>query len=153
MQAKQVSSNVFKETMARVASSVSIVTTRYDGAPVGVTVSSLVSLSLEPPLVLICLGTQMFMPVAIQEHGGFAVNILSTAQRELALRFAGMLPDSTNRFAGVETRAAASGSPIILGCLAWLDCDVWNTYDGGDHVIIVGDIQAAAVQPERQPLL
>lgn len=143
----------FKRALAQLASGVTVVTTRFNGQPVGMTASSFSSLSLEPPLVLVSINKKLFTHNAITESGCFAVNVLSAQQRDLGLRFAGMLPQVTDRFAGLETFEAVTGAPLLPSTLAWVDCTVWASYDGGDHTIFVGEVQAVDVSELDVPLL
>lgn len=143
----------FKRAMAQFASGVTVVTTQANGRPVGMTASSFSSLSLEPPLVLVSINKRLFTHSAITDSGRFAVNVLSAHQRDLGLRFAGMLPNITDRFAGLETFSAVTGCPLLPGTLAWVDCTVWASYDGGDHTIFVGEVQAVDVSDLDTPLL
>ena len=144
--------------LARVAASVSVVTTSLEGTPVGCTISSLVSVSLDPALVLICLERQRALPRAIARHGCFAVNALSDDQQALALRFAGLsptvlpAPPRTGRFHDLQWWWSG-GLPALEGCVALLHCRPWASYDGGDHHILVGEVTDARAWPERHPLV
>lgn len=138
----------FKAALAQWASGVTVVTTLHADQPIGLTVSSLSSVSLNPPLISICLDRKLFAPQAIAQRGQFAVSVLGAHQVERGLRFAGLIPHLTDRFAGVETFTAHTGCPILSDSVAWLDCTVWATYDGGDHVIVVGEVQASGTHPE-----
>lgn len=143
----------FKNTLARWASGVTVVTTYYDNARQGITVSSFSSVSLEPPLILICIGKQLYTHEAIITSGAFAVNILKAGQVALGKRFAGMFPDLEDRFEGLVCETATTGAPILPGVSAWLDCRMRYAYDGGDHTIFVGEVMATGVGDEVQPLL
>jgi flavin reductase (DIM6/NTAB) family NADH-FMN oxidoreductase RutF len=139
---------------AQVASSVSVVTTvTDDDVPVGATVGSLTSVSLDPPLVLVCLSSTMFLPTAIARRGRFAVSVLSAGERDMAERFAGLTPGVRDRFEGVAARRDRSGMPVLPGSVAWLGCELWATYDGGDHRIVVGQVGHLRRWPGRDPLL
>jgi hypothetical protein len=87
------------------------------------------------------------------ESGIFGVNILASDQTELGKRFAGMRPEITDRFEGVDTLTAETGVPLFEQALAWLDCQVVNAYEGGDHTIFVGEVQAARNPRKAAPLL
>ncbi len=153
MQLGEIEVSEFKEAMAHFATGVSIVTTVHEGRPIGATVNSLTSLSLDPPLILICLNKQMFMPTAIWASEAFAVNVLSADQRAWGVRFATKTSRFEDRFAGIAVDIAVTGSPILPSCIAWLDCVLWTTYEGGDHWILVGAVKAAQTSNEKQPLL
>lgn len=143
----------FKRAMSQFASGVTVVTTRYNQTPLGVTVSSFSSLSLEPPLVMVSLNKKLFTHRAIAESGIFAVNVLSVQQLEIAIRFAGMRSEIKDRFAGLKTQTAITGSPILPESLAWIDCTVWAMYEGGDHTIFVGEVRDLSVSDLDMPLL
>ncbi len=145
--------NDFKRAMAQFASGVTVVTTRYNDTPLGVTASSFTSLSLDPPLVLVSLAKRLFTHKAIAESGVFAVNVLAAHQLELGMRFAGLRPQHPDRFAGLPTTTAVTGCPLLPDTLAWVDCTVWAMYDGGDHTIFVGEVQDLSVSDLDMPLL
>lgn len=144
----------FIATFAQVATSVAVVTTLADdGAPVGVTVGSLTSVSLDPPLLLVCLGRGMYLPGAIARRGTFAVCVLGDDAAAVADRFAGRAPGVRDRFAGLGIDHDDRGMPLLPGCVAWLGCDLWATHDGGDHLIVVGRVRHQRRWPGRRPLL
>jgi flavin reductase (DIM6/NTAB) family NADH-FMN oxidoreductase RutF len=148
-----VDAQLFKETLAHWASGVTVVTTLYESKPVGITASSFSSLSLDPPQVLTCVNKRLFTHGAIESSGVFAVNMLSEAQLEWGKRFAGMIPEIEDRFAGIDTHAAATGCPVFSEALAWVDCRVVHVYDGGDHSVFIGEVEAAGSLEESRPLL
>jgi 3-hydroxy-9,10-secoandrosta-1,3,5(10)-triene-9,17-dione monooxygenase reductase component len=78
------------------------------------------------------------------------VNVLAAGHEELS---AGFARSGVDKFAGVDWRAAPSGSPVLEGVSAWIDCTLWNEYDGGDHTVVVGLVQDLGADPDRQPLL
>lgn len=144
---------VFKETMAHWASGVTVVTAQVEGKPIGITASSLSSVSVNPPQVLICVGNTLYTHHAIQESGAFAVNILASNQLEWGMRFAGMLPEGEGRFHDIEYTVGATGSPLLPGVLGWLDCRLRHAYDAGDHTIFVGEVVGGGVGEGEAPLL
>lgn len=141
----------FKHVLSRWASGVTVVTALHEGTPIGVTASAFSSVSVEPPLILICLAQKLFTHQVIDVGGVFAVNILSADQADLGQRFAD--PRVTDRFAGVATQRAVTGCPILTGAAGWLDCRVRHRYEGGDHTIFVGEVLAAAANDVAAPLL
>ncbi len=145
--------NDFKRAMGQFASGVTVVTTRHGETPIGITASSFTSLSLDPPLVVVSLNKKLFTHNVIAESGFFAVNVLSARQLELGMRFAGMKPEIKDRFAGLDIHTAVTGSPLLPESLAWVDCTVWATYDGGDHTIFVGEVKDLSVSDSDMPLL
>ncbi|MCL4868600.1 MAG: hydroxymethylglutaryl-CoA lyase [Anaerolineae bacterium] len=139
--------------MSLFASGVTVVTTLHQRQPIGITASSFSSLSLEPPLVLVSLSKRLFTHRVIEESGVFAVNVLSAYQQELGMRFAGMVPGVADRFAGLKITSSVTGCPLLPDCLAWVDCTVWASYDGGDHTIFVGQVQDVYAGETDIPLL
>lgn len=142
----------FKNALSHWASGVTVVTTVSDGQWKGATVSSFSSVSLNPPLVLICLNKNMYTHEVIIESGIFAANILSTNHLEAGKLFAGMYPEIEDRFSQNEWITAETGAPILADAVGWVDCTVKHAYDGGDHTIFVGEVQAGGVKA-GEPIL
>ncbi len=121
---------------------VTIVTTSgVDGTPRGFTANSFTSVSLEPPLLMICIGKQAASLDVFRQSKGFAVNILSEAQKETSVLFASKRPD---KFKAANWRSGPYGNPLIEGSAAWFDCARYQVIDAGDHVILMGHVQAFA---------
>ena len=119
---------------------VTVVTARGDdGRPHGFTANSFTSVSLDPPLVLVCVGHETECLEVYRRCPGFAVNVLGEAQRALSDRFA---TEPSDRFAGVRWREGSCGSPILEGCVASLECAAWQRIEAGDHMILVGRVLA-----------
>jgi flavin reductase (DIM6/NTAB) family NADH-FMN oxidoreductase RutF len=131
--------DVFREVMASVPAPVTVVTTFADGRPHGSTVSSFASLSLDPPMVLIALDLGSGLLRLLRRAGRFAVNVLASDQRELALAFARKGDD---RF-GEVSWTMTGGLPRLAGVTAWLACEVDGIVTGGDHGIAMGRVVAA----------
>ena len=139
----------FRKAMSRFASSVTVVTTRTeDGEPKGLTVSAFCSLSLEPPLVLICIEKNASLHQFLREGAHFAVNILSEEQELVSRRFASRDP---SRFEGVGHKKGATGSPLLEDVIAHVECVVTASYPAGDHTIFIGQVEAAQTT-EGKPL-
>lgn len=132
----------FRTVLGHFATGVTIVTTRHDGAPLGFTANAFASVSLAPPLVLVCVGLGNASLGAIQASGVFAVNILAADQAETARAFARNGPEKQGLFAVLAHHAATTGAPILNDALAWVDCRLTASYPGGDHLILVGAVQA-----------
>ena len=147
-----VSPERFREALGHWASGVAIVTSRAGERVHGMTVSAFSSVSLDPPLVLVCADKTSDTYAVIAEAGCFAVNVLASEQQELSNRFASE-KDEHRRFVGLETREAVTGAPLLHGCLAHLDCRLVATHDAGDHVIYVGRVEAVEEDAAREPLL
>jgi len=140
----------FRAVLGRFASGVTVVTTRDDaGRDAGMTVSAFCSLSLEPPLVLVCIARDASLHPLLAEGTPFVVNILAAGQEALSRRFSG--PDP-NRFDGIGFARGLDGVALLDDALAQLECRVSRLHDGGDHTICVGRVETATVRPDR-PLL
>ncbi|KIL99016.1 Nitrilotriacetate monooxygenase component B [Paramagnetospirillum magnetotacticum MS-1] len=142
----------FRKTLGCFASGVTVVTTLTPGGnePVGVTVSAFTSLSLDPPLVLFCLGNTTSSMDAFKTFGHFAINILSEHQRDLSIRFASR---SEDKWKSIAWSGWNSGVPILSGCLANLECSLVNVADGGDHQIFIGKVEKMKHQEGGSPLV
>ena len=141
----------FRATLRLRAASVAIVTAS-DGERVhGMTVSDFAGVSLEPPLMLVCADKESNTLPLIEAGRNFAVNLLGVGQEALSDRFASKQHEWT-RFEGLSCEHGATGAPLIPGALASLDCRVVALHDAGDHVIVVGQVEAAR-SAEVEPLL
>lgn len=143
----------FKRALGLWASGVTVVSTRVDGLIYCMTASSFSSLSLDPLLVTICVAKIAKLYELLEQSQAFAVNILRDDQRQLAEAFARTGREPAETIDLVETFDGPSGSPIFSPCLAYLDCTVAATYDGGDHSIFIGDVRAAGSDESGTPLL
>lgn len=143
-------SRAFRQIMGRFPTGVTIVATRdAQGAPVGVTVNSFTSVSLDPPLVLFCLARHARCYPAFEASSRFAVNMLGGKQRDFSDRFAASPFDWTD----IRTEAWETGAPIVSDAAAALDCRVAARYQGGDHEIIVGEVVALGSLKPGKPLV
>ena len=134
----------FRHVLGHFASGVTIVTTHDpDGRPVGFTASAFTSLSLDPPLVLVCVDLKARCYAAFEAGRHFAINILGAHQEHLSRRFASSSVD--DKFDGIAAERGRLGLPLIGGALAHLECEKIAAYPGGDHTIFVGRVQAARV--------
>jgi flavin reductase (DIM6/NTAB) family NADH-FMN oxidoreductase RutF len=140
--------------MRRFATGITVVTAQPEAAPpLGVTVNSLTSVSLEPPLILICLAKYLRMHATIEAVGHFAVNLLDAGQEDLSRRFAGQRPGD-DPFDGLDfAPGAITGAPLLAGGLGHLECKLVAAHPGGDHTIFVGEVLAAAVTGEQPALV
>lgn len=129
----------FRNAMSRFASGVTVVTTvdREGMTPVGFTASAFSSLSLDPPLVLVCLDRKAESHRAFQQARTMAVSILAKEQADLAMRFAKRGED---KFTGGTTPGALTGCHVVDGALAQLECEIEHLLPGGDHSIVVGRV-------------
>lgn len=134
----------FRTALGRYATGVTVVTTSdLDGAPIGLTVSSFNSVSLNPPLVLWSLSRNSSSLAAFEQCQRYVVNVLGAEQIALARRFAtGKTPD---RYNGLTVHHAPGGTPMLDGhCAAWFECHNRSRYPEGDHVIFVGEVEQCA---------
>jgi len=139
-----ISGDAFRQALSRWASGVTIVTAG-DGQRVhGMTVSAFSSVSLDPPLVLICADKASITQEVIEAGGNFAAHVLGRDQEDLSNRFASK-KEEHRRFEGIDWELGASGAPILPGVIAVLECRVAAAHDAGDHVIYVGEVLASRV--------
>jgi flavin reductase (DIM6/NTAB) family NADH-FMN oxidoreductase RutF len=132
----------FKRALASWPSGVSVVTSR-DGEQVhGMTVSAFSSVSLNPPLVLICAEKSSNTRAMIEAARVFTVNVLAAGQEELSIRFASQKLEA-RRFEGLECQDGATGCPRIPGAVSYLDCRVVDSLDAGDHSVYIGRVEGA----------
>lgn len=143
----------FKHVMRQLATGITVLTIRAENKFFGLTVNTLTSVSLDPPLVLVCVDRHTPIHKTLPLAGAFVVNILAVDQTNISDRFAGRHPEITDRFYDLQMTEAVTGAPIITTALAYLDCRLWATYDGGDHSIFVGLVEAGAVVDDRDPLV
>src|SRR5947199_10194250 len=132
----------FRQVMGQFATGVTIVTTCGQGKPAGITVNAFCSVSLDPPLVLVCIDLISHTLPAIRESGSFAVNILTDEQEYLSRCFAGSTQERYEHFCHTDFHTAATGAPIIDDSLAFIDARVVAEYPGGDHVSVLGQVEA-----------
>lgn len=145
-----VTNDEFRHVLGRFASGVTVVTTNNDGQLSGLTVSAFSSVSLEPPLVLICVDKQSSANQAIQAAKAYAVNILREGQDSLSNHFARRTPD---KFADVDYHLGNLNLPLLEGTLGFLECAVTQTVDAGDHYIYLGQVENASADANAKPLL
>ncbi len=131
---------------------VSVLTVDLEGERMGVTIGSLVSLSLEPPLVGVSIGKQASCYELLRSSGGFAVSLLADDQEALAQHFARGVPPIAH-WSGIATRVSELGPPLLEGAVGWLECRIWAQYDAGDHTLFVGEVLRAEREGSKQPLV
>jgi len=132
------------------ATGVTIITTKDGvGKPFGLTANSYTSLSLDPPLVLVCVDKKVDCYACFEQSKVFVVNILSEGQDQLSTRFA---TKGIEKFEGVAVRTGNLGVPLLEGAVAHIECTLVSAYEGGDHTIYVGEVQVASASGDR-PLL
>jgi flavin reductase (DIM6/NTAB) family NADH-FMN oxidoreductase RutF len=129
--------------MARVPAGVVVISSRTEDGYRGLTASSLVSISADPPMVLVGLEHEAATRAAVTESKAFNVSVLTRSQEFIADRFAGRAPAIDPRWEGVPHRLGANGIPLVEGCAAWLECRLVEIHPAGDHDICLGEVTAA----------
>lgn len=145
--------DAFKAVLGRFATGVTVMAAQVDGVRHGMTANAVASLSLDPLLVLVCIERTARMADRVTASGAFALSILAADQADLSVWFADARQAGDAQFAGVDTFESVTGSPILVETLGWLDCRLWATYDGGDHVIVVGEVVDLGVGTRDEPLI
>jgi flavin reductase (DIM6/NTAB) family NADH-FMN oxidoreductase RutF len=148
-----VSPDDFKGALGSWAAGVTVVTTRHEDLVYGITVSSFSSLSVDPLLILVCLANSNRLPKMVADSGKFAVSILAEDQGAISQYFSTSKREPLPEFEDIGTIEWHTGSPIIDGAIAHIDCEVHELLAGGDHTIAVGRVLGAAFNPEKKPLL
>ena len=138
--------------MRRFPHGVAVLTVDADGERLGLTVGSLVSLSLEPPLVGVAIAKQAAMHELLRNAGGFAVSLLAQGQDWLAQHFARGVPPIA-LWHGVASREGAAGAPLLVGALGWLECKLAGELDTGDHTFFVGEVLSVELGEAAPPLV
>lgn len=147
-----VTPELFREVMGRLGGGVTVVTsTDPTGEPRGLTATAVCSVSLDPPLVLACIGSDSLTGEAVRASGRYALNLLSSDGRSLSELFAST---SLEKFEHVAWIEGSNGCPLLAGCLASAECSVESALDAGDHTIFVGRVTAGSVEaPAGDPLV
>lgn len=141
----------FRQVLGHFCTGITVVTAMHEGEPVGFTAQSFTSLSLDPPLVLVCPAKSSSSWPRISASGGFCANILADDQEAVCRAFA---TRGADKFRGIGwTPAPGTGSPLLTGSLAWVDCRLEVEHDGGDHLIAVGRVVDVGVAADGRPLL
>jgi flavin reductase (DIM6/NTAB) family NADH-FMN oxidoreductase RutF len=148
-----VSPDDFKAALGSWAAGVTVVTTRQKDMVYGITVSSFSSLSIDPLLVLVCLADSNRLPNMIRESRKFAVSILAEGQDAVSQWFAKSGREPVKHFEDFGTIEMHTGSPIISGSIAHLDCELDRLIPGGDHTIAIGRVVGAAADASKKPLI
>jgi flavin reductase len=144
----------FRATVGAFATGVTVVTTRGEEQAYGMTANAFSSVSLDPPLVLVCVMSGSEGSNHIEQNGCFAVNVLHAEQEPLSRYFASRdRPRGRDAFKEVAHRTAASGSPILDGAIAYLDCRLHAAHEAGDHDILIGEVLELGFDPDGTPLI
>lgn len=138
-----------RQVMGRFATGVTLLTTRFDEGVLGMTANAVMSLSLEPPLVIVSVDKKNSMHECVMRGKCFALNMLRADQEEISRRFAISGPKD---FSGLRLTAAETGAPILVDAIAYVDCKLVEILPGGDHDMFVGEPIAGEVR-EGEPLI
>jgi flavin reductase (DIM6/NTAB) family NADH-FMN oxidoreductase RutF len=139
-----------RRTFGSFATGVAVATTLdSEGVPKGFTANSFTSVSLDPPLVLVCVDNAASCHGAFAAATHFAINILCEAQQHVSRAFASK---SADKFAGMLWVSGTTGSPIFPDSTAWLDCETYNRVEAGDHLIVIGKVLNFGHSPSKGPL-
>jgi len=133
--------SVFREVVGHFATGVAVITTRREDVDFGMTASAVASLSLEPPMLLVCLNRTSVTHGALTAAGAFGVNVLTDEQAEIAVRFAGT--ERKTKFTGLRMHSGPLGQPLLSDALARLECRVTETVSGGTHTVFLGTVAHA----------
>ena len=147
------SNDLFKELMRRFAAGVTLVTFNENEKFGGLTVSSFCSLSMDPPLVLICIDRKIVSHESLENTDTFGVNICNSEQGKLAWDFANSKIDKNELIKSLPHTLTELGTPLLDGCLATMECKITQKYDGGDHTIFIGQVEEGKFDENAKPLV
>jgi 3-hydroxy-9,10-secoandrosta-1,3,5(10)-triene-9,17-dione monooxygenase reductase component len=145
-----IDSSTFRHALGHFASGVTVVTVADQGELSGLTVSAFSSLSLTPPYILVCIDKSSSTLGMVRRSKAFGVNVLSHDQSDLSNHFASKLKD---KFSAVRHKIGPLGSPLLDDVLVAMECKLMQEVDGGDHAILIGEVDHASVQENKAPLL
>jgi flavin reductase (DIM6/NTAB) family NADH-FMN oxidoreductase RutF len=143
-----------RNALGTFATGVTVITTCGATDPYGMTANAFSAVSLDPPLVLVCVKSDSQGSESIQQNGVFAINILALEQESISQYFASRdRLRGADAFSGIAYRTAATGAPVLEGTTAYLDCSLQSSHPAGDHVIFIGEVRALGMDPVARPLL
>lgn len=141
----------FRRAAGQFMTGVTVVTTiDAAGERFGLTANSFTSVSLDPPLILVCIGNDTSTVKAFEAGNGFVAHVLAADQRDWSMQFAAK---GIDRFEGLQVEEGFNGLPVISGALATFECSLANTYDGGDHLIFLGNVEHLRLGDTNSPAL
>lgn len=140
----------FRQVLGHFPTGVTVITSMTDGQPVGFAVGSFASLSLDPPQVLFCAGQQSSTWPKIKAAGRFCANVLADNQEDVCRVFASKAED---KFTEIGWKHSGNGSPLIGDALAYIDCEIADVVESGDHYVVIGTVTDLDVQHEGGPLV
>lgn len=141
----------FRNAAGQFMTGVTVVTTLdANGERAGLTANSFTSVSLDPPMVLVCIGNDTSTIEAFKAENGFVVHVLAEDQRDVSIQFAAK---GIDRFEGLDVSEGYGGLPVVAGALATFECTTAQVYEGGDHLIFVGEVQNLSTGDVDAPAL
>ena len=143
----------FRSIMGRFPTGVTVITAAHGDRLHGMTANAVTSLSLDPPMVLICVDKTAQAHELLRDAGAFAVNILGEHQGHVSRLFAVSEEPEAGRLRGVAFTLGRTGAPILADCVAYVECRVRDVADGGDHSIFMGEVVAEGVVDDAPPLV
>lgn len=146
----EIDTRAFRATMGRFCTGVVVATACLQDRPLGFAAQSFVSLSLDPPLVALCPAKTSTSWPGMRESGAFCINVLASDQQPLCGIFA---RSGGDKFTGLDWQPGVTGSPVLGGIVAYVDCDLEAEHEAGDHTIAIGRVRDMAVRGEGPPLL
>ena len=150
----QFTAKEFRSALGSFASGVTVVTTAGEEHGYGMTANAFSSVSLDPPLVLVCVISGSDGAEHIRQNRCFAVNILAAEQEPISRYFSSKdRPKGRDAFSEVSHRSEVTGSPILDGVVSYLDCQLHVTLQAGDHDIFIGEVMSLGITPDAKPLL
>lgn len=132
----------FRHVLGHYPTGVAVITAQPGSGPVGLSMNSFTSLSLQPPLVLFCPAQSSTTWPQLREVGSIAINVLSAGQEDVSRQFAGK---ASERFEGIAWSAGQNGAPLLDDALGWIECAVQAEYPAGDHTVVIAEIQRMGV--------
>ncbi len=145
-----IDSGKYRQVLGHFTTGVTVITAKTEAGPVGLAVGSFSSVSLDPALVGFFADKGSTSWPKIEGTGSFCVNVLGEHQEDVCRRFASKEPD---KFAGLGWKPAGSGSPLIDDVIAWIDCDIDQVVEAGDHFLVLGAVRELDVAHDGPPLL
>ena len=142
-----------QDILEKIVNGVAVVTSKRETDINGLSVAWMTQVSYSPPLVMVCVGKEKYTHELIDDSGGFAINILSERQKDVAKLFGLQSGRTSNKFNDVEYELKKSGAPILKDCLAYIDCTVHKSIDVGDTTLFVGEILEASINNREKPLI
>lgn len=143
----------YRKLIGHFATGVTVITTANDGLLHGMTANAITSVSLDPLLLLVCVDRQAHAYEQLLQSGRFGVNILAEDQEEISRLFATKSEPERGQLRGAAFRLGEHGTPLLEGCLAYVECEVADRFEAGDHTIFIGAVLDGRVLRDALPLL